>query len=48
MPASDQNASGSSKESSSGSSSGMKMDHGDKSFAVSNVEMVSSTCDQNK
>ena len=42
MPASDQSANGSS------SNSGMKMDHGDKTFAVSNVEMVSSTCDQNK
>jgi hypothetical protein len=30
------------------SSSGMKMDHADKVFAVSNVEMVSSTCDINK
>jgi len=26
----------------------MKMDHDGKAFTVSNVEMVSSTCDQNK
>jgi hypothetical protein len=44
LPASDQSASGSS----SGSSSGMKMDHEGKAFTVSQVEMVSSTCDMNK
>jgi len=46
MPSSDQSASGSSSGSS--SNSGMKMDHEGKTFTVSNVDMVSSTCDQKK